>query len=90
MVYNITACIQKFCFVETSYVSTPTSHKQFNSSTNGCKYMSMSFPGAVGPGISSDNMKNVHFIHIHGGKLYGIRTTTTRKKVYGDIYNESP
>ena len=37
--------------------------------------MSMSFPGAVGLGISSDNMKNVCVIHIQGGKLYGIRTT---------------
>ena len=36
----------------------------------------MSFPGAVGLGISSDNMKNVCFIHIHGGKLYEIRTTS--------------
>ena len=36
----------------------------------------MSFPSAVGPGISSDNMKNVCFIHIQGGKFYGIRTTS--------------
>ena len=35
----------------------------------------MSFSSAVGPGISSDNIKNVCFIHIKGGKLYGIRTT---------------
>ena len=34
----------------------------------------MSFPGAIGLGISSDNMINVCFIHIQGGKLYGIRT----------------
>ena len=75
MIHNIAARIQKFCFVEASYVSTPTSHKSFNSSINGCKHMPMSFPSAVGPGISSDNMKNVCFIHIQGGKLYGIRTT---------------
>ena len=75
MVHNIVVRIQKFCFVEASYVSAPTSHNSFNSSINGCKYISMSFPGAVGPGIRSDNMKNVCFIHIQGGKLYGIRTT---------------
>ena len=75
MVHIIAACIQKICFVEASYVSTPTSHNSFNSSINGCKYISMSFPGAVGPGIRSDNMKNVCFIHIQGCKLYGIRTT---------------
>ena len=75
MVHNIAARIQKFCFVEASYVSAQTSHNSFNSSINGCKYISMSFPGAVGPGIRSNNMKNVCFIHIQGGKVYGIRTT---------------
>ena len=35
--------------------------------------MSMSFLGTVGLGISSDNMKNVCFIHVQGSKLYGIR-----------------
>ena len=29
----------------------------------------MSFPGAVGPGISKHNMKNDYFMHIQGGKL---------------------
>ena len=72
MVHNIIARIQKFCFVEASYVSALTSHNSFNSSINGCKYLSMSFPSAVGLGIRSDNMKNVCFIHIQGGKLYGI------------------
>ena len=38
-------------------------------------YISMSFPGVVRPGIRSDNMKNV-CLHIQGGKLYGIRTTS--------------
>ena len=75
MVHNIATRIQKFCFVKVSYVSTLTSHNSFNLSINGCKYISMSFPGVVGPGISSDNMKNVCFIHIQGDKLYGIRTT---------------
>ena len=34
----------------------------------------MSFLCVIGPGISSVIMKNVCFIHIQGGKLYGIRT----------------
>ena len=59
MVHNIAAHIQKFCFVEALNVSALTSHNLFNSFINGCKYLSMSFPGAVGPGIRSDNMNNV-------------------------------
>jgi len=42
---------------------------------NGCKYISISFPGAVGPGISNDNIIFGAFIHLHGGKLYGANTT---------------
>ena len=64
---------KKLCFFEASYVSTPLSHNSFNSSINGCKYTSISFPRAFGLGISKDNIKNDCFIHIQGGKLHGIR-----------------
>ena len=36
----------------------------------------MSFPSIIKPGINSDNMKDVCFTNIQGGKLYGIRTTS--------------
>ena len=75
MVHNNAACIWNDFLEDTSNVSTPTSHNSFNSSTKGCKYMSMSFPGEVGPGINNASMKEDLFMHIRGRRLYGIKMT---------------
>ena len=55
--------------------STPTSHSSLNSSTKGCRYTSIAIPGEVGPGITSDKIKEDLFLHIQGGRLYGTNTT---------------
>ena len=55
--------------------STPTSHNSFNSSTKGCKYTSIAIPGEVGPGITSDKIKEDLFMHIQGERLYETKTT---------------
>src|SRR3954468_14000547 len=55
--------------LEASRVSTPFLHITFNSSTNGLKNTSISFPGAVGPGIKRDSISDSDFIHFHVGRL---------------------
>ena len=50
-------------------------HKIFKSSTKGWRYTSISIPGPFGPGISKDNKRLDCFMHIHGGRLYGIKIT---------------
>ena len=52
---------------------TPTSHNSFNSSTGGCKYTSILFSSEVGPRTNNDSMKEDLFMHIHGGRLHGIK-----------------
>ena len=74
MVHNSAACIWNDFLEDTSNVFTPTSHNSF-SSTMGYKYTSISFSGNVGPGINNDGMKEDLFMHIHGGRLYGIKMT---------------
>ena len=73
MVHNNAAYIWNDFLEDTSNVSTSTSHNSFSSSTRGCKYMSISFPSEVGPGINNDSIKEDLFMHIHGGRLYGIK-----------------
>ena len=55
------------------YDQTLTSHNTLNSSTKGCKYISITIPGEVGPRIASDKIKEDLFMHIQGGRLYGIK-----------------
>jgi len=57
-----------------SYDLTPTSHNSLNSSTKGCKYISIAIPGEVGPGITNDKIKEDLFMHIQGERLYGTKT----------------
>ena len=64
MVHNNATCIWNDFLEDTSNVSTPTSHNSFSSSTRGCKYTSISFPGEVSPGINNDSMKKRLF-HAH-------------------------
>ena len=75
MVHNNVACIWIDFLEDTSNVFTLTSYNSFSSSTRGCKYTSISFPGEVGPRINNDSMKEDLFMHIHGGRLYGIKMT---------------
>ena len=63
-------------FWNISNVFTPTSHNSFSSFTRGCKYTSTSFLGKIRPGINNDSMKEDLFMHIHGGRLYEIKTTS--------------
>jgi hypothetical protein len=53
----------------------PSFYNSCKSYTNGYKYTSISFPGALDPRISKDNNIYGSFIHLHGSKLYGISTT---------------
>ncbi|KAM3684554.1 hypothetical protein ACJW31_11G052400 [Castanea mollissima] len=75
IVHNNDACNLNECCIDASYVLTPSFHNSFKSSTNGRKYTSILFPGALRPGISKDKIIYGSFIHLHGGKLYGISTT---------------
>ena len=43
--------------------------KSRSSSTNGLRYTSMSFPGYVGPWMSTGIIMNFYFMHSHGGRL---------------------
>ena len=61
--------------VEPSLNTTPVSHNSYSSSISGCKKTSMSFPGALRPGISNVHIKYDVFMHNHGGKLYAVKTT---------------
>jgi hypothetical protein len=65
------ACITKFVLVDASNVRIPTFHSSYNSSIKGCTYTSISIPGEFGPEIIRDSMKDVCFMHIQRGKLYG-------------------
>ena len=73
MVHNNAACIWNDFLEDKSNVFTPTSHNSFSSSTKGCKYTSILFLSEVGPGINNDSMKEDLFMHIHGGRLHGIK-----------------
>ena len=56
-------------FEDASYTSTPTSYNSLSSSTKGCKYTSIAIPGNVGPGITSDRIKDDCFMHSQDGRL---------------------
>ena len=82
MIHNNAACIWNDFLEDTSNVFTPTSYNSFNSSTRSCKYISISFSGEVGQGINNHSMKEDLFIHIHGGRLYGIKMTAMYYEYY--------
>ena len=75
MVHNIAACISNTSLPYESKVLIPVFHNSFNSSISGCKYTSISFPGARFPGMIMERMNELCSIHIQGGRLYGISTT---------------
>ena len=75
IVHNNAICNLNECCVDVPYVLMPSFHNSFKSSTNGYKYTSILFLGALRPGISKDKIIYGSFIHLHEGKLYGISTT---------------
>ena len=75
IVHNNAAWNLNECCVDASYVLMPSFHYSFKPSTNGRKYTSILFLGALHPGISKDKIIYGSFIHLHRGKLYNISTT---------------
>jgi len=76
LIFHIRATrILKVSFNEESKVSTPSFYSSRNTSTRGCKYTSILFPGIYLPGMIMDRINEVCFIHIHGGRLHGIKNT---------------
>jgi len=69
MVYNIAACISNTSLPSESKVLIPVLHSSFNSSINGYKYTSISFPGARFPGMIMERMNELCSIHIQGRRL---------------------
>lgn len=66
-------------------------HNCFNSSTSGCIYTSK-FPfGFLGPGTSKERNMNGFFMHMDGGKLYGVRMTGQHEYCPPNLpYGENP
>ena len=75
IVHNNVAYNLNECCIDVSYILMPLFHNSFKSSTNGRKYTSIFFLGALRPRISKDKIIYRSFIHLHWGKLYGISTT---------------
>jgi len=69
MIHIKAALNGKIFFLYTSYVSTPTYHKFFNSSIKGLTKTSSFFPGFFGPGIIIIKNMNGLVMHFHEGKL---------------------
>ena len=65
--YWYQTCIVKFFLLAASYVRIPFTQASFNSSTSGCMYTLIFFPGYLGPGIINDRNMCLRCIMALGG-----------------------
>ena len=76
IVTNNNACRLKFSCLYSSHIRTPSLRQSNKSSwANGLRYISVSFLGCFGTGISTGIMMNFRFMQSHGGRLYRQRVT---------------
>jgi len=67
------AFIKKFFLNDTSKVGMPSFHEVQKSSMSGCKYTSILCLGSDGPRIKIVKNINSLFMHMSGGRLYGVK-----------------